>query len=354
MSVLQLLWMLVKLVPMPAVVLWKLLTTLRAPYNKNRNFKRIICDCAFRYVASALTVPEIRAYAGTTLGVYTTWAKKAKIPPIVDEIGGGARLLWVGPKRLGDVILFLHGGGFAMPPHEPHLLFLHHVRTEMERKRVTPGIAMLNYSLWPESTFPTPLTQLCLAVEFLLVAGVDPQRLQLVGDSAGGNIIVQLLSHMLHPHPSVPVLNIPGTLRSAHLISPWVDLRCCSSSWSANSGIDYVSKEGLGWVGARVASSARSETDRIFIHPILASRMWFSGLPTLVSTIRITAGEKELMVDDILALADILREHHGNVEVVVQEGGFHEDMFLDFLVGERTRGGLMEGIVASLVSGCAT
>ncbi|KAJ7624600.1 Alpha/Beta hydrolase protein [Roridomyces roridus] len=354
MSFLHTLWITVKLIPLPFVVLWKVLTTTHASYNKTRSLQRICADATFRYNLSTFTIPELRATLGSSLKVYTKWAKEANVPSVVDELGEDARLLWIGPKRLDRVILVAHGGAFALPALPPYFTFWHYVRLEMERQGVECGIAMLSYSLWPEASFPQPLNQLRMAVAFLLSAGLQPHRLQLAGDSAGGNLTMQLLSHILHPHPNVPPLTLVEPISAVHLLSPWVGLVGETASWDENASIDCTSKEWLVRIGREILSKGFGEDDtyRAFAEACKADPTWFHGIEQLVSgSIVITAGDKECLRDDVLKFGEILERHHPKVEVVVQPRGLHDDMFLDAGIGKPEVGVLTPLIIDRLLSG---
>jgi hypothetical protein len=91
------------------VLLWSVATTAYASYNKERSVKRIVGDSALRHIISRLNIPQLQNAFGTTLGTYEKWTKTAKLPATIDELGEDARLLWIGPKQLERVILFLHG-----------------------------------------------------------------------------------------------------------------------------------------------------------------------------------------------------------------------------------------------------
>ncbi|KAJ7671751.1 hypothetical protein B0H17DRAFT_194330 [Mycena rosella] len=64
------------------------------------------------------------------------------------------------------------------------------------------------------ANFPTPLDQARLALEFLIAAGVKPANLQITGDSAGGKLVLQLFSQMLHPRSDVPEIHLTQILQS--------------------------------------------------------------------------------------------------------------------------------------------
>lgn len=52
------------------------------------------------------------------------------------------------------------------------------------------------------------------------------EQIILGGDSAGGNLVLGLMSHLLHPHPSIEPVALERPLRGAVLISPWGSFRC--------------------------------------------------------------------------------------------------------------------------------
>ncbi|KAJ7615366.1 Alpha/Beta hydrolase protein [Roridomyces roridus] len=334
-SILQSLWSYAHL---PAVVVWETLTTTYAPYNKHRSLRRIVYDSIDRYNTNASSIPalESKQGVGSTFDVYKEWMGKNGMPLVVDELGGepAARLLWVGPRRVENVILVLHGGGFAFPATSAHISFWNYVRLQMEKKGLMPGIAVLQYSLWPDVDFPTPLNQLCQAIQLLFAAGLKPSHLQIAGDSAGGHLALQLLSHVLHPHPSVPVLTLAEPIRAVYPLSPWTGLLGETASHDENDKIDCVNKEVLVWLGRRITQGFPDEY-LAFAEAMKAPSGWFEGAERVVDSIVITAGEKECLRDDILVFGEIIKKNHGKVEVVVQPGGLHVDMFLDFAAGEK-------------------
>ncbi|KAJ6583031.1 Alpha/Beta hydrolase protein [Mycena vulgaris] len=342
--------MVTKLIPLPAVLLWSVLTTAHAPFNKARSLKRIAGDAVVRYVSSSLNIAQMQRMLGTTRGMYKQWTKANKLPAVIDELGEDARLLWIGPKRLERVVMFVHGGGFLLPATDFSLSFWRYVQLELEKQHINVGIALFSYSLVPAVTFPTQLRQACLALEFLLAAGVAPQNLQLVGDSAGGNLVLQLLSQMLHPRASVPEIHLVAPLRGVLLLSPWVNLSADSASQAENDGRDYINPRVLaGW--GRLVLAHVPDVDRAFAEAERAPAGWFAGAERVVERVLITAGGAECLLDDIVSFAEAFKTHHQNTELVVQPGGLHEDMFLDFLVREKKVGILTPLTVQWLAAG---
>lgn len=86
------------------------------------------------------------------------------------------------------VILYIHGGGFVLPQTHLHRVMLAHIT-----KRVQGRAFMLDYRLAPEHPFPAGLDDCIAAYEHLLDEGIAPERITVMGDSAGGNLTLALL-----------------------------------------------------------------------------------------------------------------------------------------------------------------
>lgn len=61
------------------------------------------------------------------------------------------------------------------------------------------GLVMLDFSTVTERPFPTQLLQANLALTHLFKAGVRPENLSLIGDSAGGSLNHFSLTALLYP-----------------------------------------------------------------------------------------------------------------------------------------------------------
>ncbi|KAF7321032.1 DRMBL domain-containing protein [Mycena chlorophos] len=324
---------------LPAAVFWKVLTTAYAPYNTGRSFRRVVGDAALRYVAG-LSVPQLQAVFVPDAKMYRTWTKQNKLPYTVDELGDGARLNWIGEKTTERVVLFLHGGlsgGFSLPAEDFSLSFWRYVQLELRKRQIDVGFVWLEYTLAPDAAFPSPLRQARLALNFLLGSGVQPSNLQVVGDSAGANLVIQLISQALHPLGSVPRISLVSPLRGAVLISPWVSLASSSQSDINNDGLDYVPSRTAATLGAVVLKNVPAD-QLPFAEAVRAPQDWFSGAETVFERVLITAGSAEILWDDILAFAEAFKKHHREAKLVTQPNGLHDDVFLDFLVGEKKLG----------------
>ncbi|KAF7293358.1 Abhydrolase-3 domain-containing protein [Mycena kentingensis (nom. inval.)] len=335
-----------KMLGLPGYVLYTLLTTSYASYNSDKSFRRIIWDSVVRYSYKG----DMTQVSGTTLEVYKRWAKTTGNEETVDEIGADAQLLWLGPKTVrGHVLLVFHGGGYMMPIPDFALSCWRYVGQQVAEAGVEIGVAVLHYSLAPAAKFPTQLIQASHALSALLAAGVPPSRIHLAGDSAGGNLVLQLLSHILHPHPAVPALSLPHPLAAAFLFSPWTTWCRGTPSWSENAALDYVPVHMIPTDSAPVLEQfGIQEEYRAFAEPgtlaLDGSDAWFAGLPGTLRRVVVAAGGCECMRDDIVRLAEVLQaqakylDSEGGVQLVVQHGGLHVDMIMDFFAGDGRRG----------------
>jgi hypothetical protein len=80
--------------------------------NKGRSWRRAARIAAVRYVlwGRAWTPWELKSAAGaTTAQAYATWARKASVEVLTDELPEGAKLHWIGPRRIDRVLLYFHG-----------------------------------------------------------------------------------------------------------------------------------------------------------------------------------------------------------------------------------------------------
>lgn len=98
-------------------------------------------------------------------------------------------------------------------------------------------IFSLDYSLVPESRYPTQLQQIALAYEYLLTT-TTADKIIIAGDSAGASLLISFLLHINRPCPDVSTTRELSTPAAMLLISPWchIDSKHASTSPPATSG----------------------------------------------------------------------------------------------------------------------
>lgn len=251
-----------------------------------------------------------------------------------------ARLLWLGDRaRATRFVYFLHGGGYMVPATRGHLewcLQAYLVNTEQSETDENVAVAVLQYTLAPEARFPAQLRQAVAGLRHLVGAphGVcRPGQLVVGGDSAGGNLTMQLLTHLLHPSfPSPPIggdgsdeiFQLDEPLAGAFLVSPFTSARTDTPSFREGRPVDMLSVRVFGHpkremfhedgpAGIYVETPA-FRAGRKWALPADAAEeddKWLAGLGRVVKKVYVTCGRHEILRDQGIALAEAIRR--GNI-----------------------------------------
>ncbi|KAJ3506309.1 hypothetical protein NLJ89_g6940 [Agrocybe chaxingu] len=320
----------------PIVVLWRLASSPFNSYEKKKPWRRVIYDASFRWVVYTQRMDFLGYMMGPSVTTYEKYMKKHLLEPRIQDVDD-AKLLWVGERDPERVILYLHGGGFLLPLGDYSLAFWRYVQKELTRTGCEGvAIAVLDYTLVADAGYPTQLRQSIAAVKQLLADGIKPENIILTGDSAGGNLVTQLLLHQLHPVEGLQELSTDMKFGGAYMMSPWTDLlpRGGVASYKKNAKWDFVAAPKLAYFGRAYLDRVREEKDLKYIDAHYAPGRWYDGVGNIVDKVLITAGGAESLRDDIVRFADRFGKAHGDTKVVVDKFGVHNDPFLDFYAGE--------------------
>ncbi|KDR71892.1 hypothetical protein GALMADRAFT_74610 [Galerina marginata CBS 339.88] len=314
---------------MPFTLLWTCITNL---LFYRHDFRRVTASSMIRWFNDKYNVPQLQYMLPKSVDTYKVWAKANGLPIRVEELVDDATIMWIGPKRTDKVVLYFHGGAFFAPLLDHCLAFWLYAQSELKKKNCDVGFAVLGYTLLPEANFPTQLRQATVAVEHLVASGVHPSNLSVVGDSAGAQLILTLFSHILHPLEGIRrMIPLEAPIRGAYLMSPWVRMKSETPSFRSSAQEDIFSTANVVHFGEIVLAHV-PDSERFYVEPGTAPDSWFQGLGSVVQRVLMTAGGSELFRDDIIQFSQVLRRIHSDFTFVVQEGGIHDDPFLDFLV----------------------
>lgn len=238
-----------------------------------------------------------------------------------DVEGASARWIHEVPnrKREDPVILYLHGGAFFFTVEPSQLAWLGHCIRHLDKKA---SVLVVDYTVTPVAQFPTQLRE-SMAVYQQLRKSCD--RIILLGDSAGGNLLCAILLELHHE-----VMQRPPY--AAMFISPWVSLDASvGGSFKENQKYDYIDVAAIDGFSRMYATMADRFTKPL-ISPILGSpSLWTDCLPRLNCCIY---GSKEVLSDHIKEWT----EKAGIHDSFVEEGGVHDIMVYDIgLVGSNPR-----------------
>ncbi len=236
-------------------------------------------------------------------------AQRALIPLPADVqveaiTAGSVAAEWVSTSESDEqqVVLYIHGGGLVWGSCAScrgvaaTFALVAHAR-----------VLVLDYRLAPEHPFPAAPQDCLAAYQWLLDGGVSPELLIVVGDSAGGGLVLALLVQLAQAALPQPA--------GAVLISPWLDLTLSGDSYTRNAQADFMESRDL-LLEMRQHYLGAYDPRSPLVSPLFAD---VSGLPPLL----VYAGSDELLVDDAIRLAERLRQVGGSVELQIAEGFWH-------------------------------
>lgn len=194
-------------------------------------------------------------------------------------------------------VLAIHGGA--------HVLGVPDVISIQPAKNGGPDVVSVDYRLSPEHPYPAAHDDV-LTVYRALVDEVGADRLVVMGDSAGGCLALALLQTL-----AAQDLPMPAALVAMY---PWGDLSLSGRSWTANRGRDVL-------VHSQVAQSALwyagdRKLDDPAISPMFGS---FRSFPPTYMAV----GDRDLLLDDVLTVADRMRAEGVEVQLDVFPGAPH-------------------------------
>ena len=201
---------------------------------------------------------------------------------------GEMPMAWVRPERGHDrskVILYCHGGGYTSGN-------LGYARVLAAKMAGATGCEVLafQYRLAPEFPYPAALKDALEAWEYLMHQGWGAKDVILAGDSAGGNLALELTL----------ALKEEGRFQPGRLVlfSPWTDMSASGDSYTQREELDPV-------LTNRYIQSVRSAyaPNADYRHPKLSPLFAdLSGLPPTL----IQVGEREILYSDSERLRNAL------------------------------------------------
>ncbi|KAF3391102.1 hypothetical protein DPV78_011077 [Talaromyces pinophilus] len=265
--------------------------------------------------------------------LYLEYCRKNQTEPNFVSNERGLRGFWTGSPQAKYVVINFHviqGGGFAMDATETHLYFWQSVANELADEGIPTGWLHVTYTLTPHATYPT---QFCEAVEALRYIiedlGRSPREIILVGDSAGANLCLALLSHLSHPSPDAPVLEIIESLKAVILLSPWLSFRhdWPSMMYNAQKDIDAIEVT-AGWSQEYL----NGKSSNCYIEAVEAPESWWEG--ARVEQTLVLAGGDEVLLDPIEAWMKKFSKRNFNTALIVGRNECHVAPLIWPLFGE--------------------
>ncbi|KAI7821384.1 Alpha/Beta hydrolase protein [Gamsiella multidivaricata] len=221
-----------------------------------------------------------------------------------------------------DIIMFaIHGGGMVMGDA---LMFLGNYRAWMKelhtKYNIKAAFLSVEYSMSPEVPYPGALNECVAAYRHLLeTQRVDPRRIVMCGDSAGGNLC---LATALKIRDEYPHLGLPA---GQVLFSPWV---MCPQPLK-DSPDDYISNRGgRTFMECYTQMLAKVQTSP-YAAPIRAQTL--AGMPRMLVFI----GGIETLRPSIERFVEKATAEGVDLEVHLAEGRSHDYALIEEISGRK-------------------
>lgn len=198
----------------------------------------------------------------------------------IEETDEPVRGEWLWAREGGKtsrVIYYLHGGGYVSGSAKGY----RPITATLARLLKARSFA-LDYRLAPEFRFPAGLDDAVMGYRWLISTGIEPRKISIVGDSAGGGLVLALVMKLRDLGDPLPA--------SVVSLSPWTDMAGTGASISAKAKQDpfFVPEDVERYAQLYLGEQSRQTP---FASPLYGD---FTGLPSLL----IHAGEGEMLLDD--------------------------------------------------------
>lgn len=206
------------------------------------------------------------------------------------------------PKQ---VIVFFHGGGFALGSSNSHRKMVGHLA-----KACNVNAFVLDFRLAPEFKFPAQIEDGVAVITALQAQGIKIEDITPAGDSAGGNLAIATTLTLMRDKKPVPSQVIT--------MSPWLNMENTGITIETNDATDFlITREGLQGNIDRYIEGAVAATDP-YANPLFAD---FSGFPRLY----VCAADTESLFDDSVRLNELAKK--AGVDITFSIGKNQQHVF---------------------------
>ncbi|KAF7167493.1 hypothetical protein CNMCM5623_000829 [Aspergillus felis] len=286
-----------------------------------------IAYAILRKATARLSPLQLQLVSPSTDATYLQYIQSARQTPQSVDLGNDAKGHWIGDKNAKKVLVWYHGGGFCLPANMGYFKFFEQL---VQSTGHDLAVLALSYTLAPHARYPEQLSQAVEALRYIVMqTHRSPLDVFVGGDSAGGNLAVGLLSHLSHPHPAIPALNLEEPLAGVMLISPWTSLDANPVGVFNNIG-DLITTQVAGpWSSAYLGDAERD----YYSDPSNAPSTWFENL--LVKEILVLGGGNEIMRSMIEGFVSKVQMAFPSVELFIGEREAHVAPVFNLYVGSK-------------------
>lgn len=201
------------------------------------------------------------------------------------------------------VILYCHGGGYTCGG-------LNYARIIGAKLAINTGLEVMSfaYRLAPENPYPAAIEDAMEVYDYLMYQGYGAKDVIIAGDSAGGNLALEIALRLRGQERKMPLALI--------LLSPWTDLDMSGNSYESCAENDpLLTKEYI--LAVRKAYAGENVDYKLPEYsPLYGNLSDFP--PTLVQV-----GSHEILKSDSEMLVKKMNASSGCAKLEVYKGGWH-------------------------------
>lgn len=219
---------------------------------------------------------------------------------ITKEIINGITCHWLKPEnnKTSELVIYVHGGGYAIGSFQSHKAMVSHFASGLERT-----ILFIEYSLAPEHPYPNGLNDV-LSIYQWATEKFENHQMYLMGDSAGGGLVIASVKEIEQLKLKSP--------KAIALISPWYNLETDNPSSVSRQPLDQIlNKEMVLNFAYAYAGNDLSQAD--------PSRIQFNTFPPVF----VGVGTNEILVDDAFNFFDMVYKIQENAQLKIYSGQGH-------------------------------
>lgn len=195
----------------------------------------------------------------------------------------------------GRTLLYFHGGGYCIGSPTSHRAMASGIAAAMKATAYS-----MDYRMAPEAPFPAAVDDGLSCYKALLEIGIDPAKLVIAGDSAGGGLTMATAISVRDAGLPLPAALAP--------ISPWANLANDGPTYASKAAADVIiTQEGIDRMATAYLDGADARTP--LASPVEAD---LTGLPPML----IQVGSEEMLLSDSTVLA--MRAGEAKVPVTLE------------------------------------
>ncbi len=249
--------------------------------------------------------PEAREmYRGLQAAAYV-----ADIKHIEDRDANGIKIrIYRDTMEKTPCIVYFHGGGWVIGDLDTHDTICTQLAAETGY-----AVISVDYRLAPENPFPAPIDDcydgLCWIAANAVELNIDPEKIAVAGDSAGGNLAAAAC--IKARDQGQPAIAFQA------LFYPVTDVNFDTGSYHENAEGYFLTREGMQWFWDHYIGQGEANRKNPLAAPLQASD--FSGLPAA----QIMTAEFDPLRDEGESYARALSDAGVAVEVKRYDGMIH-------------------------------